>query len=278
MGKVITGVILVAIAVVLAWFLSAREDQRALEQAQVLPSAPLPEQATPPEVRHPIEPPVTDEQPTVLDEPETVEAEPEVPLPPLGASDDTMVAEATALGGEALTDWLVTDQLVSRIVATVDALDSARVAQPMRPVEPVPGRFKVLGEGDQAALSPQNAERYQPYVDLLLGLGPEQVAGLYRRYYPLFQQAYRDQGYPDAYFNDRLVQVIDHLAGAPALSGVPELRQNEAVYEFVSEDLERLSAGQKMMMRLGPENEAQVKAWLAEFRAQVAVAENDAGR
>ena len=38
---------------------------------------------------------------------------------------------------------------------------------------------------------------------------------MYKQYYPLFQQAYVDLGYPEGYFNDRLVEVIDHLLATP---------------------------------------------------------------
>ena len=45
------------------------------------------------------------------------------------------------------------------------------------------------------------------------------LAALYVRFYPLFQQAYRDLGYPNGYFNDRLVEVIDHLLVTPEIAG-----------------------------------------------------------
>ena len=41
-------------------------------------------------------------------------------------------------------------------------------------------------------------------------------------------------------------------------------------YEFADPELEALSAGQKIMVRVGPENERRLKAKLAQFRQQVA--------
>ena len=41
-------------------------------------------------------------------------------------------------------------------------------------------------------------------------------------------------------------------------------------YEFVDPQLESLSAGQKMLVRMGPVNERRLKAKLTEFRRQVA--------
>jgi len=46
-------------------------------------------------------------------------------------------------------------------------------------------------------------------------LDNHKLIAVYVEYYPLFQQAYDDLGYPSAYFNDRLVEVIDHLLETP---------------------------------------------------------------
>ena len=41
-------------------------------------------------------------------------------------------------------------------------------------------------------------------------------------------------------------------------------------YEFTNPEYESLSAGQKMMLRMGPEHERRLKAKLREIRAQAA--------
>jgi len=41
----------------------------------------------------------------------------------------------------------------------------------------------------------------------------------------------------------------------------------EAYYLFADKDLESLSAGQKILIRMGPENAARVKSKLTEIRA-----------
>jgi hypothetical protein len=109
---------------------------------------------------------------------------------------------------------------------------------------------------------------------------PRAVA-LYRRHYALFQQAYGDLGYPRAYFNDRLVEVIDHLLATPEPAGPVKVRLTEVKgpvapaqpwvrYEFADPGLEALSSGQKMLVRMGPENARRLKAKLAELRRLVA--------
>jgi hypothetical protein len=86
-------------------------------------------------------------------------------------------------------------------------------------------------------------------------------------YYPLFQQAYRELGYPDGYFNDRLVVVIDHLLQTPDVTQPVALTQPNVMYEYADPALESRSAGQKLLLRSGPENETAIKAKLREIRA-----------
>jgi hypothetical protein len=92
------------------------------------------------------------------------------------------------------------------------------------------------------------------------------LANTYFRLYPLFQQAYEDLGYPGQYFNDRLVEVIDDMLKAPEIPGPIQLTQPKVFYEYADPKLESLSAGQKLLIRMGPANEAIMKAKLRELR------------
>jgi hypothetical protein len=98
---------------------------------------------------------------------------------------------------------------------------------------------------------------------------PRTVAAVYFRLYPLFQQAYEDLGYPGMYFNDRLVQVIDDLLQTPDVRGPVRLVQPKVFYEYADPSLEKLSAGQKLLLRMGSANAAVVKGKLRELRAEI---------
>jgi hypothetical protein len=93
------------------------------------------------------------------------------------------------------------------------------------------------------------------------------LVAVYVRFYPLFQQQYEELGYPGKYFNDRLVEVIDHLLAAPEVQGPIRVTQPKVLYEFADPKLEALSAGQKIMVRMGAENAVKVKAKLREIRS-----------
>jgi hypothetical protein len=193
-------------------------------------------------------------------------------LPALEASDAPLHTALTALGGaQGLDAVLRPEMLVRHIVVTVDNLPRKRVAVELRPVRPVPGHFSVAGDEQNSTLDPANFARYSPYVKLVQQVDLQQFTALYFRFYPLFQQAYQNLGYPNGYFNDRLVAAIDDLLAAPDLQGpVPLVRPN-VMYLYADPKLEELSAGQKALVRMGPANAAIVKARLRELRALVTV-------
>ncbi len=89
---------------------------------------------------------------------------------------------------------------------------------------------------------------------------------LYVRHYPLFQRAYQDLGYPDAYFNDRLIAVIDHMLAAPGSTTAPALSQPHVLYEFADQRQQARSAGHKIMLRVGNENADRIKSKLRAIR------------
>ena len=125
-------------------------------------------------------------------------------------------------------------------------------------------------------------------MQLIEAVDAKQAVALYVRLYPLFQRAYEDIGFPGRYFNDRLVAVIDHLLATPVPAqplavtlvdvkgSVPSLRP-WVRYEFLDPALQRLSSGQKMMLRTGPENQRRLRARLQTWRALVAGAPLAAG-
>lgn len=191
-------------------------------------------------------------------------------LPALAESDGPF---AIALGGLADSSlWLrvlVSEQLIRRLVVTVDNLPRERLSVNDRAFRRVPDVFMVKSRDGSYTLNPANEARYVLPVQLANTAGAANAARLYLRFYPLFDKAYRELGYADRHFNDRLVQVIDHLLATPEISGPVELVQPKVFYQFADPALESRSAGQKMLIRMGTVNAAQVKAWLRAFRAGI---------
>jgi hypothetical protein len=170
----------------------------------------------------------------------------------------------------AVPRFLRVDDIVRHLVVTIDNLPSAQAPVRLWPVNPTPGRFVVDSEGEDAVLSPDNARRYVPFVKFVESVDTGKAVALYVELYPLFQRAYGELGYPDRQFNDRLLEVIDHLLDAPDVTGSVELFRPGVMYEYADPDLELRSAGQKILMRMGSANAARLKAKLREIRAHLA--------
>jgi hypothetical protein len=233
------------------------------------------------------EPSAPDEDVTdyVASEPEEYESSPVVEprtLPMLSESDPLVLESAAQLVGEAtVMQNMVSEGLVSRLVATIDSLTSAQVPGIIIPLNPVGGEFEATADespefaqttpdGDpipQYVLDPVNYRRYDSYAETLESLDIEELVANYHQLYPLFQEAYRELGYSDGDFTGRLVAVIDEMLATPEPSDPVRLIRTEAIFQFRDPELERLSAGQKLLIRMGPANASRVKAQLRTLRA-----------
>lgn len=189
------------------------------------------------------------------------------PLPALDQSDADVTAELLALAGDSGLDrLLLRDQVIRHIVATVDALPRQSVGDNILPVHTPGGRFVVEQASGGLVLSPRNAQRYASYMRVLEHVDSRALVDWYARHYALFQQAYRDLGYPQGYFNDRLVAAIDDMLATPVPEAPVPLVQPKVFYRYADPGLEERSAGQKMLMRLGAGDEAAVKTKLQALR------------
>ena len=193
------------------------------------------------------------------------------PLPTLADSDAAIHSALTGVSGAAaLEKFLVPQNIVRHIVVTVDNLPRKKVALELRPLKPTPGHLVTAGTADEMTLSAQNAARYAPFVDLVRSTPTRDLVAQYYHFYPLFQQAYENLGYPTQYFNDRVIEVIDDLLMTPDVKGPIGLTQPNVMYQYADPRLEALSAGQKTLLRMGPENEAALKVKLHELRDALA--------
>lgn len=192
------------------------------------------------------------------------------PTPPLDQSDQSFHAALTALpGAQAAEKLLVPDNIIRNVVVTVDNLAKKKVASDKRPIKVTGGQFITRGTGDQLTISPDNYARYQPFIEVVKSVDTDQLVQMYYHFYPLFQTAFDDLGYQNAYFNDRVIADIDHLLATPDVSGPVALVQPNVMYLYADPALEGLSAGQKTLIRMGPKNEAVVKERLKDLKAKL---------
>lgn len=193
---------------------------------------------------------------------------------------DIGAALDSLLGRESVASFLQIDEFPRRVVATVDNLGRSHAPSMLWPVHPTADRFTVAELDSGPVIGAENAGRYVPFVSLVEAVDAGRAADLYLRMYPLMQRAYEQLGYPNQYFNDRLIAVIDLLLATPEPEYPVKLHLTQVRgpvvplrpwvrYEFADPALESLSAGQKMLLRVGPVNERRLKDKLAEFRREL---------
>ena len=254
-SKWVAGLLVVAIAVVAGIFVYREKQAKDAAAPPFAPGAatstaaptPAREAALP---RHPVDPASAGS----------------TALPSLDQSDADVMAGLLALTSDnALKSLLNPQAIVSRMVSTIDALPKQAIGMNVVPLRTPTGRFQVVPDDGNFVVSPGNAERYDTYMYVADRIDPKAAATWYTKNYPLFQQAYRDLG-TDGYFNDRLITVIDHLLAAPEPKGSQQLLPAKVGYVYANPALEQLSVGQKFMLRVGPRNEAKLKAKLRALR------------
>ena len=260
-GKRLGGLWLILAVIVVgigAWWYSHREPPEPV--AEPPPPAPVEtEPSAPPPIQHPI--------PKI---PVVEAALPPAPLPTLAESDAEMSNSLSELvGADALAAFLIPQDVIRRIVATIDNLPREKIATRIRPVPPIAGAFMTAGAEAELIINPANNARYEPFMQLVQATDTAGLVAVYFRFYPLFQEAYEELGFPGRYFNDRLVEVIDHLLAAPQAPEPVRLVRPGVYYQFADPDLEARSAGQKTLMRMGRENAQLLKAKLYEIRRAV---------
>jgi len=259
--KVFIALLLVALVAVGYWYFTYRDGDETPDPGATTPAA---EPADEPsgEPRYPLpDPPAVQAGDRKL-----------IPLPALDDSDGYFKLALEDLFGDGVGEILVDRALIEKVVATIDNLPRSQVAERIRPTGAPPGDFEVAdGDNDETfVLGPDNYARYDAIANRLATADPDRGVETYRRFYPLLPEAYVGLGYPGRYFNDRVVEVIDHLLETPLPEGPVLLVRPHVLFEFADPELEALSTGQKLLIRVGDDNAAKVKQFLHDVRVRIA--------
>jgi hypothetical protein len=191
-----------------------------------------------------------------------------LPLPKLDESDAEVVGGLTELlGQDAVMQFVVPERLIRNVVVTIDNAPRQQMAPNQRPIKATPSALMTAGADETLTLSPDNYARYAPFIAVVRRLDTKTLVSLYRGLQPLFQQAYEELGHPNSVFHTRLLEVIRHLLATPDAPLEIKLVQPSVQYKYADERLEKLSAGQKLLIRMGRDNATVVKAKLRELEA-----------
>ena len=224
------------------------------------------------------EPEASSSEPRHLVEPEPVrdrETGELVALPALDDSDAWFLLALADLFGSDTGTLFLKEALIDRLVATIDSLPRGNTPESIRPVSSLSEPFRPEEDADMILLGRENFARYDALVARFAAADQDEIVLTYRRFYPLFQESYQRLGYPNAYFNDRVVEVIDHLLATPEPDGPLRLTRPNVLFKFADPELEAMSSGQKLLLRMGNAHAVTMKQALRELRASIATSEFD---
>lgn len=249
---------------IIGWYFFANQVDLPVPEPVGIPAVEPPQPAAEPAVpsepsppRHPVAAPAAPSAPAELPFPEG-----------LDQADAYLRQRLPELGVEAeLLRLLELNHFIEKLVLIIDKLPEQSLPRSLLPfAPPKPGFRTTTGSSGQLVISGRNAARYTPYVQLAEAIPDAALLKLYRGLYPLFQKAYVDLGHPDGYFNDRLIEVLDHLQQTPEPSGAIPLLPHVTRFKYLDESLEALSVGQKTLLRMGNDNARRIKAKLQSLR------------
>lgn len=171
-------------------------------------------------------------------------------------------------------EWLKINDLIRRITASVDNIADGISPRPHLKFL-APGKaFTVVKKREKLYLNPQSYRRYDLVADAFASLDANGAVRIFRELKPLFQEAYRELGYPNQDFQKTLIRAIKELLGTPIVEGDIVVEQAVMTYQMVDEDLEDLSDAQKNLLRMGPRNVRKIQNKLREMALALGVQEN----
>ena len=261
---VVTGLLLVGFLIY--YFVASPEESVVTDTVELpvqdTPKAPEPEvQITEPEQE--IEPVVAN-----------ADAEIETPafiLPRLDSSDQLIRDGAVSLTRhEGINTWLGSNQLVRKVVAFTDNVANGTIArEPAAALAPRGQMSVVEVEEGVYLINESSFDRFNNVTNILLSIETERAVEFYLLLRPLFQESYQELGYPSGHFDQVILRAIGRLLETPRLDKPPKLVRPVVMYEYQDPKLESLSAAQKQLLRMGPDNVASIKDKLSDVAREL---------
>ncbi|NWF55641.1 MAG: DUF3014 domain-containing protein, partial [Syntrophaceae bacterium] len=200
--------------------------------------------------------------------------QPEVKLPPLDQSDDFVrqILKNLSPHGK-LGEWLKIKNIIRVFVAAVDNVAAGKSPRPHLGCLSPGQAFPVHDKGDRIYLDPKGYGRYDILTDAFVSFSTSIGVQAYQKLRPLFQEAYRELGYPQKDFHATLVQAMKRILDTPVVEREVLLKEEGKGlnYVFIDEGLEEMSEVQKHLLRMGPKNTQKIQQKVREIALALGV-------
>ncbi len=126
--------------------------------------------------------------------------------------------------------------------------------------------FSVTEKGKKIFISEHAYHRYDKLAQAINSIDKQGAVALYKKYLPLFQTVFAGFSYPDNYqLLDSIKAATGKIIQAPVINEEIEVIRPSVGYKFANPKLEKLSALDKQMLRMGPENTRLIQNKLREL-------------
>lgn len=196
----------------------------------------------------------------------------EVDVPPLAESDPLVRELVTRLSSHPrVAAWLATDGLIRNFTLVVTNIaEGTSPAGRLKPLQPS-GKLAVLERDGGMFLDPRSYERYSSVASAIEAIDPQGAARLYATLKPRIEEAHRELGTPEPSFDRTLERAIVRLLSTP-VPGEPVAVEPRGIgYGFADERVEGLTAAQKHLLRMGPQNARRVQRSLRAIALELGI-------
>lgn len=176
-------------------------------------------------------------------------------IPPLDESDAVVADLIRKLSSHPLiANLLTTNGLVRHFAVVVSNIaDGQAPTALLRPIRPS-GAFRVIERKDGVFIDTRSYTRYTALAEAVDSLDPQAVARLYAALKPRLEEAHREAGERNTTFDQTLERAIVSILKTPVPSGPVQLEPHGVVYIYADPKIEAMTAAQRQLIRMGPEN------------------------
>jgi hypothetical protein len=238
-------------------------------------AAPVVEESAPAVVRA-AEPAAVPVMPAAPDIPSPAPAPKPEPLaevipvaPEVTAQDiDQDLRNLMAAGGATtlVTQALEADDLVQRSAGMIDGFSRGLMPRKALPLAPPKKAFSTVKVDGLTYIDPGSYTRYDSYARAIASLNVDLLVSTFHRYRPLLEQAYAGFGYSPEEMDNALIRSLDYVLATPEPSEPLALKRKEAIFLYADPEFEELTALQKQLLRMGPENSGKIKRQVRALR------------
>ncbi len=115
----------------------------------------------------------------------------------------------------------------------------------------------------------QSYHRFNDLVTSLTNISTDTAVDLYRQLLPLFDEAYAELGIRNSNFRDVFMQALDNILNARTAPQPQQLIRPNLNYLYADPEIENYSDVEKLLLRLGSENSANLQRRLEFFKRRL---------